>query len=141
MVVDPLAGAMKIASSGLDVQSSRMRIASENLANASSTGETPGAEPYRRKTISFGEAMDQASGVSLVQVSAYGRSDAPYRVERNPSHPAADENGNVKLPNVNSLIELADMQEANRSYEANLQVVKMVREMIAIQIDLLRSER
>ena len=141
MQIDPLLGAMKIASSGLDVQSSRMRVASENLANANSTGKTPGSDPYQRKTISFGEFLDRATGVSMVQVQNYGKSDIPFRVERNPSHPAADENGIVKLPNVNSLIELADMQEANRSYEANLQVVKMVREMLAIQIDLLRTER
>ena len=139
--MDSLSGAMKIAASGLDAQSHRIRIASENLANARSSGTTAGADPYQRKTISFGEVLDRELGLSLVKVQEVGRSDAPFRLERNPSHPAANADGYVNLPNVNSLIELADMQEANRSYEANLQVVKMVREMLAIQVDLLRTER
>ena len=138
-MVDPLQVSLKIAASGLAVQSQRVRIVSENLANAQSTGSTPGADPYTRKTISFETELDRASGANLVQVDGIERDRAPYRIEHDPGHPAADASGYVKLPNVNVLVEMADMREANRSYEANLQVIKQAREMISMTIDLLRS--
>ena len=137
-MADELSGAMKIAASGLDVQSRRLRVVSENLANANSTGTTPGADPYSRKTISFKSELDRASGQELVRVASIDQSRAPFRVQYDPSHPAADEKGNVKLPNVSVLVELSDMREANRAYEANLQIVKQVREMTSMLIDLLR---
>ena len=130
---------MTIASSGLEAQSTRMRVVSENLANANSTGRTAGADPYQRKTITFDAAMDRAAGAQLVKVKEIGVDRTPFRVEYDPGHPAADKTGYVKLPNVNMLIEMADMREANRSYEANLQVVKQVRSMLGMTIDLLRS--
>ena len=133
-----LASAMKIAAAGLDAQSQRLRIVAENLANAHSTGSTPGADPYARKVVSFATELDELAGVELVRVNSVDVSPDPFRLERNPSHPAADAEGNVKLPNVNVLVELADMREANRSYEANLQVVKQVRDMVSMTIDLLR---
>ena len=136
---DPLQVTLKIGSSGLEAQSKRLRVVSENLANAQSTGKTPGADPYTRKTISFESEVDDAMGASLVKVAGIDRHHSPYRVEHNPGHPAADANGFVKLPNVDMLVEVADMREANRSYEANLQVIKQAREMIAMTIDLLRS--
>jgi flagellar basal-body rod protein FlgC len=136
---DPLQVALKIGSSGLEAQSKRLRVVSENLANAQSTGKTPGADPYTRKTISFESEVDDAMGASLVKVAGIDRHHSPYRIEHNPGHPAADANGFVKLPNVDMLVEVADMREANRSYEANLQVIKQAREMIAMTIDLLRS--
>ncbi len=135
---DELSGIMKVAASGLEAQTQRLRVVSENLANAQSTGTTPGSDPYARKTISFNSALDEAAGVQLVRVNSIGNSLEPFRVENNPSHPAADAEGNVKLPNVRVLVELADMREANRSYEANLQVVKQVRDMVSMTIDLLR---
>ena len=138
-MIDPLQVSLKIAASGLQVQSQRVRIVSENLANAQSTGNTPGADPYSRKTISFESEVDQASGANLVRVESIERDRSPFPVERDPGHPAADETGYVKLPNVNVLIEMADMREANRSYEANLQVIKQAREMISMTIDLLRT--
>lgn len=138
-MIDPLQLTLKIAASGLEAQSKRVRIVSENLANAQSTGETPGSDPYTRKTISFENAVDDASGVNLVKVRRIEHDAAPFRVEHDPGNPAADENGNVKLPNVNMLIEMADMREANRSYEANLQAIRQAREMISMTIDLLRS--
>ena len=158
--MDPLAAALKVAASGLGVQSERLRVVSENLANAQSTGATPGSEPYRRKTISFAAELDRATGGSLVDVTAInrdpsafpveyspgheaadenGRDDADYPVEFSPGHEAADDKGYVKMPNVNVLIEMADMSEANRSYEANLQVIKQARELISMTIDLMRS--
>ena len=138
-MVDPLQLAGKIAGSGLQAQSMRLRVVSENLANFDSTGNTPGANPYTRKTISFADELDEQVGVDLVKVDRIGLDKKPYRVEYDPDHPAADEKGYVKHPNVNMLVELSDMREANRSYEANMQVVKQARELISMTIDLLRS--
>lgn len=138
-MLDPLQLSAKIAASGLEAQSDRMRVVSENLANFDSTGKTPGAKPYTRKTISFDTRMDEMLGVNLVKVDRIGADKTPYPMEFSPSHPAADANGYVKHPNVNMLVELADMREANRSYEANLQVVKQARELISMTIDLLRA--
>ena len=112
---------------------------SENLANASSTGKTPGSEPYTRKTVSFESMLDDTSGANLVHVDRVDIDKKPYRIEYDPSHPAADADGNVKLPNVDMLVELADMRESNRSYEANLQVIKQARSLVSMTIDLLRS--
>jgi len=136
---DPLQVTLKIGASGLEAQSKRLRVVSENLANAQSTGRAPGADPYTRKTISFESQVDDAMGANLVKVAGIDRHRSPYRVEHNPGHPAADANGYVKLPNVDVLVEVADMREANRSFEANLQVIKQAREMISMTIDLLRS--
>jgi flagellar basal-body rod protein FlgC len=138
-MADPMQVAIKVAASGLEAQSRRMLVVSENLANATSTGSTPGANPYTRKTVTFESALDDASGAKLVQVDRVDTDSKPYRIEYDPSHPAADADGNVKLPNVDMLVELADMRESNRSYEANLQVVKQARSMISMTIDLLRS--
>ncbi|HCL65185.1 MAG TPA: flagellar basal body rod protein FlgC [Rhizobium sp.] len=139
--MDPLTAAMKIAGSGLEVQSTRLRIVSENIANARSTGDTPGADPYRRKTVTFGSELDKASGAELVTVKKLGEDDSDYIEEFDPGNPAADERGFVKMPNVNILIEMADMREANRTYEANLQTVKQARELIASTINLLKASQ
>ncbi len=136
---DPLDASIKIAAAGLQAQSARLRIVSENLANAQSTGATPGADPYARKTITFASEVDRASGVELVRVKSIGVDKSPFRVDLDPGNPAADAKGFVKLPNVNMIMEMADMREANRSYESNLQVVKQAREMISMTIDLLRG--
>ena len=138
-MLDPLGATVGIASSGLEAQSSRLRILSENLANAQSTGSAPGAEPYRRKLISFESVLDQGSGAQKVKVSDIRGSQEAFQTEFNPGHPAADAQGYVKLPNVNILVEMADMREANRAFEANLQVIKQARELISMTIDLLRS--
>jgi flagellar basal-body rod protein FlgC len=138
-VFDPLKVSQKVAASGLDVQSHRMRVIAENMANAQTTASTPGGNPYTRKTIVFADVFDEASGANLVGVDQIGVDPSPYRIERNPGHPAADENGNVKYPNVNILMEMGDMREANRSYEANLQMMKQSRAMVMMTIDLLRS--
>jgi flagellar basal-body rod protein FlgC len=116
-----------------------MRIVSENLANARSTGKTPGADPYQRKTVTFASELDRAADTQLVKVDRIGRDKSEFKVEYDPDHPAADESGYVKTPNVNALIEMGDMREASRSYEANLQIVKQSRQLISMTIDLLRS--
>ncbi|AWN47736.1 flagellar basal body rod protein FlgC [Methylobacterium terrae] len=138
-MIDPLLAASRLASAGLEAQSLRMRVVSENLANAQSTGNAPGADPYARKTVTFQAELDRMVGAASVRVRDIGTDKTPFRVEHDPSNPAADQNGNVKLPNVNALIEMADMREANRSYEANLQVIKQARAMVASVIDLLRT--
>ncbi len=138
-MIDPLQASMTIASSGLSANSARMRVTSENIANAQSTGATPGADPYQRKTISFESALDEATGADVVRVANVGTDTAPFIVERDPGNPAADAKGFVKLPNVNLIMEMADMREANRAYEANLQVVKESRDLISMTIDLLKG--
>lgn len=138
-MIDPLEASLRIAGAGLEAQSARLRVVSENLANAQSTGLTPGANPYSRKTVTFAAEMDRASGVDLVAVKSVGVDRSPFRVEQDPGNPAADAKGFVKLPNVNLIVEMADMREANRSYEANLQIVKQTRELSSMTIDLLRS--
>lgn len=138
-MVDPLQVALKVAASGLEAQSKRARIISENIANAHSTGNTPGANPYTRKTISFEAAVDEVTNAHFVRVESIDLDNSPYPVEHDPGHPAADANGYVKRPNVNLLIELADMREATRSYEANLQVIRQARDLISMTIDLLRT--
>jgi len=138
--MDPIATALKVAASGLHAQSERLRIVSENLANAQSTGNTPGADPYQRKTIAFAAEMDRQSGGDFVRIADIARDNAQFPVQFDPGHEAADANGFVKMPNVNTLIEMADMSEANRAYEANLQVVKQARDLISMTIDLMRSQ-
>lgn len=136
---DPLNAAMRIATSGLQAQSARLRVVSENIANAESTSSTPGGDPYIRKTLSFHSELDRAAGVSMVRAGDTGTDDAPFRLDRDPGNPAADSSGMVKRPNVDVLVEMADMREANRGYQANLQVIKQSRDMLSLTIDLLRS--
>lgn len=137
--MDPLSASMRIASKGMIAQSSRMRIVAENLANATSTGAAPGADPYTRKTITFESSLDEASGLETVEVAEVGRHSSSYRVVHDPGHPAADASGYVKLPNVDPVVELADMREAHRAYQGNVQMIKSAREAITTLIDLLRS--
>jgi flagellar basal-body rod protein FlgC len=137
--MDPLVASLKISASGLEAQSSRLRVVSENLANARSTGDVPGADPYRRKTVSFAQELDRAAGVETVEIKKIGVDQSDFRTEYDPGNPAADVNGVVKYPNVNILVEMADMREANRSYEANLQSIRQARDLINSTIDLLRS--
>ena len=136
---DPLLSSLKIAASGLQAQSTRLRVVSENIANAQTTGTTPGSDPYQRKTVTFQGALDQVTGAEMVKVGEVGRDRTPFLVENDPGNPAANAEGYVKMPNVNMLSEMADMREANRSYEANIQVVKQAREIINMTIDLLRG--
>ncbi|MDF1630990.1 flagellar basal body rod protein FlgC [Mycoplana sp. MJR14] len=139
--MDPLIASMKVAASGLEAQSTRIRIVSENLANARSTGDVPGADPYRRKTITFVAELDRSVGASLVEVDRLAEDESEFSAEFDPGNPAADEKGMVKIPNVNVLVEMADMREANRSYEANLQSIRQSRDLISATIDLLRASQ
>jgi flagellar basal-body rod protein FlgC len=136
---DPIDAVIKIAGSGLETQSARMRVVAENMANAQSTGTTPGSNPYARKTVTFASELDQVTGADLVTIKRIGVDKTPFRVEHDPGNPAADSNGIVKLPNVDLLKEMADMREANRSYEANLQVIKQANSLNSMTLDLLRN--
>ncbi len=139
-MIDPLLMTMRTAASGLQSQSLRMRIVSENLANMNSTGSTPGSDPYRRKLVTFETALDEVSGAEVVRVARVIRDREPFRTEFRPGDPAADTAGYVKLPNVNMVLEVADMREASRSYEANLQMIRQAREMTAMTIDLMKGQ-
>jgi flagellar basal-body rod protein FlgC len=134
---DPLQTALHIAASGLQAQSMRLRVVSENIANAQSTGSTPGAAPYARQTVSFESEMDRTLGANLVEVKSIGVDSTPFKLERDPGNP--DQNGMVKMPNVDVLVELADMREANRSYEANLQVAKQSADMLNTAVSLMKD--
>jgi flagellar basal-body rod protein FlgC len=138
-MIDPLQSSLRIAGSGLDAQSVRMRIISENIANAQSTGDTPGSDPYSRQTVSFDNIVDRATGAPMVRVKSLGRDSSPFKVEHDPGNPAADAAGFVKLPNVDVMTELADMREANRTYEANLQVAKQSAELLGETVNLLKD--
>jgi flagellar basal-body rod protein FlgC len=135
-MTDHLTATIRAASAGLSFQSTRLRIISENLANADATSRVAGGDPYRRKTISFETELDAGEPIKIAEISEDRR---PFKVSHEPGHPAADANGMVKRPNVEFLIELADMREANRSYLANLQMVKQARDAITATIDLLRT--
>jgi flagellar basal-body rod protein FlgC len=130
---------MAIAASGLRAQAGRMRIISENIANADSTPSTPGADPYRRKVPTFRSEIDRALGTSLVELGKTQTDTSDFRVKYEPGHPAADKNGNVKYPNVNPLIEMTDMRDAQRSYEANINVIGATRRMLQRTIDILKA--
>ena len=136
---DPLQTSLLIAASGLQAQSTRLRVVSENIANAQSTAAVAGGDPYARQTVSFESTLDRASGANLVEIKSIGVDSTPFKLEHDPGNPAADANGLVKMPNVDMLIELADMREANRSYEANLQVAKQSAEMLSTTIALMKD--
>lgn len=136
--MDPITETMQIGASGMNVQATRLRIISENVANAQSTGDGPGADPYRRKTITFSQHLDRATGANIVQVKNIGRDMSPFPMQYSPSHPAANAEGYVKMPNVNSVIEMADMREASRSYEANVNMVEQAKAMMNRTIEMLK---
>lgn len=129
---------MLIAASGMRAQAERMRIIAENLANATSTAAKPGEDPYRRQIPVFKAELDRASGAQTVQMSGVVQDTSDFREQYMPGHPAADERGYVKMPNVSSLVEMMDMREAQRAYEANLNVIDNTRTMMARTVDLLK---
>jgi flagellar basal-body rod protein FlgC len=129
---------MMIAASGMRAQAERMRVIAENLANASSTAATAGEDPYRRQVPVFKSELDRATGAETVKMTGIVRDNSDFREQFMPGHPAADERGYVKMPNVSSLVEMMDMREAQRAYEANLSVIDNARTMMARTVDLLK---
>ena len=136
---DSLQTSLRIAASGLQAQSVRLRVISENIANAQSTGSGPGDDPYVRKTVTFDSELDRTLGANLTKVKSVGLDSTPFKLEHDPGNPAADDKGMVKMPNVDLLVELADMREANRSYEANLQVAKQSADMLNTTVGLMKD--
>jgi flagellar basal-body rod protein FlgC len=136
--VTPVSGAAQaIAASALKAQQARMRVIAENIANANSTSRTPGGDPYRRQEPIFEPAkVDGGQGVKLARVAG---DPSDFRSEYDPGHPSADAQGYVKLPNVNPLVEALDMREAQRAYEANLNVIETARAMESRTLDLLKK--
>ena len=130
--------ALKISAQGMKAQTTRLRVIAENLANQDTTGSTPGGKPYQRKTVTFADHLDAASGTESVAVKKVGRDPAAFPQKYDPSHPAADAKGYVKMPNVNSFVEIEDMRQAQRSYNANLGVLQTSRGILLRTIDLLK---
>lgn len=134
-----LFSAMSISAHGMRAQSERVRVVSENMANANTAAEVPGADPYTRQTILFKNVLDRELGFRTVEVGKIEEdTKTPFKTKYMPDHPGADEEGYVKMPNVDPLIEAMDMQEAQRSYEANLGMIEQSRNMILQTIDILR---
>ncbi len=134
-----LSKVMMISASGMSAQTMRLRTIAENLANADSLGEQPGAAPYARKLVSFKNTLNRALGANTVKIDKITKDPAEFQKRFDPQHPAADKDGYVLTPNVNSLIELMDMRQAQRSYEANLSVIEVSKSMVSRTLELLRG--
>lgn len=130
--------ALTISARGMQAQTTRLRVIAENLANQDTTGSKPGADPYRRKTVAFANTVDRAAGAETVKVRKIGRDQSEFPLRYDPGHPAADAKGYVRTPNVNPMVEVMDMREAQRSYAANLNVMQVSRGMLARAIEMLK---
>ena len=139
-MADDLLKTLEISGAGMRTQGTRLRVISENVANANSTATEPGDLPYRRKIITFKNELDRNLGVNVVKVDDIKPDLSNFGRRFDPNHPAADENGYVLTPNINSLVEMMDMREAQRSYEANLEMVKNAKRMLMSTIDVLRPQ-
>ena len=129
---------ISVAASGLRAQSGRMRVIAENIANADSTADKPGADPYRRKVPTFVRRFDRELDANVVDLGRVRPDATAFKTRSDPGHPGADGKGEVKLPNVNALVEITDMREAQRSYEANLNLITTTRRMVSRTLDILR---
>jgi len=130
---------LSIAAAGLRTQSGRMRVISENIANAESTAQQPGGDPYRRRIPTFRNELDAALGVRVVGLGRVATDPSDFHTRYEPGHPAADASGMVKYPNVNNMVEMNDMRDAQRSYDANVNVITATRRMVQRTIDILRG--
>jgi flagellar basal-body rod protein FlgC len=130
---------LTIAASGLRAQMGRMRIITENIANADSLATTPGGDPYRRRVVTFSSELDRSIGADVVTLGRVQPDNSDFLVRHEPGNPAANAQGDVKYPNVNTLVELTDLRDAQRSYEANLNIVTATRKMMQLTIDILKS--
>ena len=130
---------MHISAAGMKAQGTRLRVISENIANADSIGQKPGEDPYRRKLVTFKNTLDRALGLKKVEVDKVIPDKSEFEKKYDPGHPGADKDGYIQLPNVRPLMEMMDMREAQRSYEANLSVIEASKRMLLRTIDLLRN--
>mgnify|MGYP002021622315 CR=1 FL=1 len=135
--IDNMFRSMRVAAAGLSAQGTRLRVIAENIANANSLGQTPGSSPYRRKTVTFRNELDRSIGMDTLRVDKIGVDRSEFEKRFDPQHPAADADGYVLVPNVNTLVEMMDMREAQRSYEANLGMVQISKAMLGKTIDLI----
>ncbi|MBB5685224.1 flagellar basal body rod protein FlgC [Sphingobium boeckii] len=133
-----LQSSIDVSASGLRAQSLRMRVIAENLANTDSVARTPGGDPYRRRVATFKTEVDRATGANSVAVKSIEGDKSAFQSVYQPGNPAADAQGYVQRPNVNSLIEAADMKAAQRSYEANINAIEAARGLTMRTIDLLK---
>jgi flagellar basal-body rod protein FlgC len=133
-----LTDTLQISAAGMRVQGDRLRVVAENIANSESTSTTPGGAPYRRKTISFENVLNKELGFQTVTVTKRGVDMSPFNKKYDPSHPAADAQGYVQYPNVNPLIDMVDMREARRAYEANINVIEVSKAMLTQTLQLLK---
>lgn len=130
---------LNTAAAGLRAQTARMKVIAENIANASSTGTTAGSNPYQRKVATFGQVLDRETGEKEVKMTRVVSDTSDFKLRYDPTHPAADASGYVKMPNVNTLLEAMDMREAQRAYEANLNVVESARAIASRTLELLKK--
>jgi flagellar basal-body rod protein FlgC len=137
--INDFARSTGIATSGLRAQAGRMRVISENIANADSTAQSAGGDPYRRKVPTFSSALDRTLDAQVVTLGRVRPDPSAFRVKHDPGNPAADAAGDVKYPNVNSMVEMTDMRDAQRSYEANLNIIGATRRMIQRTLDILKA--
>lgn len=137
-MIGDLSTSADIAVSGMKAQVQRLKVISENMANAESVSAEPGKDPYRRQVVTFQQYVDRETGADMVKVGKIVKDKSEFIKKYDPNHPAADAQGYVSMPNVNPLIEMMDMKEAQRSYEANLSVVQTSREMNSKILDILK---
>ena len=137
-MIGDLSTSADIAFSGMKAQAQRLKVIAENMANAESVSPVEGGEPYRRQVVTFKQYVDKETGADMVKVGKVVKDESPFVKKYDPNHPAADDKGYVSMPNVNPLIEMMDMKEAQRSYEANLSVVQTSREMNTKILDILK---
>jgi len=130
---------MQLAFGGMAAQGNRLKVIAENLANADSTPTTPGGDPYRRKVISFRSVLDRSLGATAVKAGPVQNANGDFERRYDPGNPVADADGYVKLPNVNPLVEIMDMRDAQQNYQANLTVIDAAKAMISRTLDLLRA--
>ena len=130
---------LQVAASGLHAQLGRMRVITENIANADSTATTAGGDPYRRKIVTFSSVLDSQLGAQIVKLGRVQPDNSDFRIKHEPGNPAADANGDVKYPNVNTLVELTDLRDAQQSYQSDLNVITATRRMLQRTIDILKS--
>lgn len=130
---------LKIAATGLHAQTARMRVIAENIANVDSAGKTPDEDPYRRRIPTFKAVMDADAGGQTVKIGKIAQDMTDFQLRYEPGHPAADARGYVRYPNINPLIEAMDMRAAQRTYEANLNVISVTRQMLGRTLDILRG--
>jgi flagellar basal-body rod protein FlgC len=130
---------LHIAATGMRAQMGRMRVITENIANVDSVATSPGGDPYRRRIVTFSSELDRSLGADVVKLDKVATDKSDFLVRHEPGNPAADAQGNVKYPNVNTLVEMTDLRDAQRSYEANLNVITATRKMLQLTIDMLKA--